>query len=201
MKLFRLIEGIEILRSKVHFDIDIKNICSDSRKASENFVFVAIKGLNRNGNTYINEALRIKSGTKIATGPNYKYHPKTKEELQDLLNQLIEERGNEGDFNDIDTSEITDMSKLFINIPEFNGDISDWDVSNVKTMQAMFAHSKFNGHISNWNVSNVTNMRYMFCACKSFNQDISNWDVSNVTGKLDMFDRCPIEEKNKPKFK
>ncbi len=57
MKLFRLIEGIEILRSKVHFDIDIKNICSDSRKASENFVFVAIKGLNRNGNTYINEAL------------------------------------------------------------------------------------------------------------------------------------------------
>lgn len=57
MKLFRLIEGIEILRSKVHFDIDIKNICSDSRKASENSIFVAIKGLNRNGNTFIKEAL------------------------------------------------------------------------------------------------------------------------------------------------
>ncbi len=57
MKLFRLVEGIEIIRSKVHFDIDIKNICSDSRKAMKNSVFVAIKGLNRNGNNYINEAL------------------------------------------------------------------------------------------------------------------------------------------------
>ena len=29
----------------------------------------------------------------------FKYHPKTKEELQELLKQLIKERGNDGDFN------------------------------------------------------------------------------------------------------
>ena len=75
-------------------------------------------------NTYINEALRIKSGTKITSGPQYKYHPKTKKELKDLLKQLIDERGNEGDFNDIDTSEITDMSHLFYE-SKFNGDISE----------------------------------------------------------------------------
>ena len=48
MKLFRLIEGIEIIRSKVNFDLDIKNICSDSRRASEGGIFVALKGTKRN---------------------------------------------------------------------------------------------------------------------------------------------------------
>ena len=82
--------------------------------------------------TYINEALKL--GKK-----RYKYQPETKEELQDLLKQLIEERGNEGDFNDIDTSKITDMSGLF-EYSEFNGDISKWDVSNVKKFNNIFAN-------------------------------------------------------------
>ena len=128
-------------------------------------------------NTYITEALRIKSGTKIATGPKYKYHPKTKRELQDLIKQLIKERGIKGDFNDIDTSQITDMSYLFFDMSLFNGDISKWDVSNVEKMQQMFR------------------------GCNSFNQDISNWDVSNVTDNFEMFSHCIINEKHKPKFK
>ena len=44
---------------------------------------------------FIKEGLKITSKTKIN---KYNYHPKTKRELQDLLNRLIEERGNEGDF-------------------------------------------------------------------------------------------------------
>ena len=72
---------------------------------------------------YINEAL------KLGNKSRYKYHPETKEELQDLLNQLLKERGNEGDFNDIDTSKITDMSYLFYELTDFNGNISQWDVS------------------------------------------------------------------------
>ena len=56
-------------------------------------------------NTYIIENLKRKS--------SYKYFPKTKKELENILEQLIKERGNEGDFNDIDTSKITDISKLF----------------------------------------------------------------------------------------
>jgi surface protein len=44
----------------------------------------------------------------------------------------------------------------------------------------MFANSQFNGNISNWDVSNVTNMHYMF-ANSQFNGNISNWDVSSVT--------------------
>ena len=123
---------------------------------------------------FIKEGLKITSKTKV---DKYTYRPKTKEELQDLLKQLIEERGNEGNFNDIDISEITDMEELFKDMVEFNGNISNWDVSN------------------------VTNMEYMFDCSKSFNQDISNWDVSNVIHTNFMFDNCPIEEKYKPKFK
>ena len=36
---------------------------------------------------------------------------------------------------------------------EFNGDISNWNVSNVKDMSSMFETSKFNGDISEWDVS------------------------------------------------
>ena len=79
-----------------------------------------------------------------------KYFPKTKKELQDLLKQLIKERGNEGDFNDIDTSEITDMSGLFKNMKEFNGDISNWDISSVNDMTRMFNRSPLENNPPYW---------------------------------------------------
>ena len=41
-------------------------------------------------------------------------------------------------------------------------DISEWDVSKVRSMQAMFNGSVFNGDVSKWDVSNVENMTDMF---------------------------------------
>ena len=87
-------------------------------------------------------------------------------------------------------SRITDMSGLFEFLdlggpdPNFNQDISSWDVSNVTDMSYMFknlSNSPFNQDISSWNVANVTNMYEMFYGANSFNQDLSSWDVSNVT--------------------
>ena len=144
---------------------------------------------------YITEKILINKNSKIA----YNYHPKTKDELKDIIKQKIESEGNECNLNDIDTSNITDMSWLFKD-SNFNGDISRWNVSNVKCMDNMFVSSEFNGDISNWDVSNVTSMYGMFYKSE-FNGDISNWDVSNVKFKLYMFDECPIEEKYKPQFK
>ena len=92
---------------------------------------------------------------------HYNYHPKTRDELKELVDKLIKERGNEADLNDIDTSAITDMYMLFYN-SKFNGDISNWDVSNVKDMGWMFQYSEFNVDISKWNVRNVKNMHSMF---------------------------------------
>ena len=169
--------------------------------------------------SYIQEKLIIKKS-------NYKYFPKTKKELKDIILQRIKEEGKEVDLNDIDVSKITDMTSLFEGT-DFNGNISEWNVSNVKNMSGLFWACKsfdkdisnldvsnvtdmsymfsecesFNQDISNWDVSNVTNMRAMFSYCKSFNQDISSWDVSKVKNMNNVFNDCQIKEKYKPKFK
>ena len=126
---------------------------------------------------HINEALKINSKSKVVK-TDFKYFPKTKDELKEIINQRIESEGNECDLNDINVSNITDMINLFYD-SDFNGDISEWDVSNVTNMRKMFLGSKFNRDISDWNVSNVINMRYMFKDSK-FNGNISKWDVSKV---------------------
>ena len=143
------------------------------------------------------EKLIINKNTKI---DNYHYHPKDKDELMKLLDKLIEERGWEGNFNDIDTSNITDMSMLFTFArPKFNGDISEWDVSNVTNMRFMFCDTKFSGDISDWDVSNVKDMYDMFYGCNDFNCNLNKWDVSKVKDMRDMFNGCPLE-KNPPKW-
>ena len=119
---------------------------------------------------YIQEKLIIKKN-------KYKYFPQTKKELQDIILQRIKAEGNEVDLNDIDTSNIIDMSKLFF-YSDFNGNISQWDVSNVKNMMNMFFNCKyFNGDISNWDVSSVTNSLGMFLGCKIYNKDIDRKNV------------------------
>ena len=150
----------------------------------------------KNLTQYIQEKLIIKKNRV-----NYKYFPETKEELREIIEQRIKEEGNEVDLNDIDVSEITDMARLFMNL-NFNGNISQWDVSNVTNMYGMFYSCwKFNQDISSWDVSNVTDMSCMFYSCQNFNQDISSWNVSNVTDISSMFGGCAIKEKFKPKFK
>ena len=145
--------------------------------------------------SYIQEKLIIKKSN------SYKYFPETKKELREIIENRIENEGNEVDLNDIDVSKITDMSNLFEYL-DFNGDISGWDVSNVTNMRAMFYECEaFNQDISEWDVSNVTDMSYMFEDCKTFNQDISTWDVSKVKDSDNMFFNCSIEEKYKPHFK
>lgn len=140
---------------------------------------------------YINE------GLKLGKGSRYKYYPETKEELKEIIEERIKEEGYECDLNDICTSKITDMSKLFGGGGfgqksvghNFNGDISKWDVSKVTNMREMFAHSNFNGDLSKWNVSNVTDMNNMFSFAKftGENGNIDKWDVSNVTNMCEMF--------------
>ena len=99
-----------------------------------------------------------------------------KKHLQIIIDRAIYKNGPCANLNFIDTSKVTDMSELF-------------------------RDSDFNGDISQWNVSNVTDMSSMFYRCEKFNQDLSRWDVSNVTNKLGIFYRCGIKSEYKPKFK
>jgi surface protein len=114
----------------------------------------------------------------------------------------------------LDTSNITDLSRIFENIAHFNQDISTkivhtissepngsyqtcsthsesyvaWNVRNVKSMFRMFFGAKtFNQNINMWDVSNVDSMAGMFKHATQFNSPLNSWDVSNVKDMYIMF--------------
>ena len=109
----------------------------------------------------------------------------TKEPMDDYRN-----------LNFLNTSNVTHMVNAFIG-SQFDGDISEWDVSSVEDMCSMFRNSKFNGDISNWQVENVVYMNWMF-AHSRFDKDISGWNVRKVAPPVRMFKNSPLE--NKPEF-
>ena len=122
---------------------------------------------------------------------------KNRDHLEQLIRETIKKDGPNCDLNFIDTSNITDMSRLFgdpafnRDLQEFNGNISKWDVSKVQNMRGMFFDSPFNGDISEWNVSNVNDMQSMFYGTP-FNENLSRWDVSNVEYMQGMFFGTPF---------
>ena len=82
----------------------------------------------------------------------------------------------------------TDLNQMFWNAKIFNGNISNWNVSNIVSMVNMFGKANnFNQDLNGWDVSSVTTMRGMFFSATSFNQDLNGWDVSSVTNMKVMF--------------
>jgi len=81
--------------------------------------------------------------------------PSTKKALKRLILERIEKDGYKCDLNDICTKYITDMSGLFADLHEFNGDISQWDVSNVRDMNHMFEYCTL---LSSIDVSNLIHL-------------------------------------------
>ena len=140
-------------------------------------------------NQYINEYIIKKKLDKPIDSSGYKYHPQTKQELINNIDELL--KLNIHDFNCIDTSAITDMSKLFSNkIIDFNDiDVSGWDVSIVEKMDNMFnCCFKFDCDLSNWNISNVEFMERMFYNCKKFKVDcLENWKITTKVSKRNIF--------------
>ena len=91
------------------------------------------------------------------------------------------------DLSKLDTSEIINMKQIFM-FSNFNGDISNWNTSNVKKMNELFHCAiKFNGNINSWDTSKVTNMYGMFFKTELFNSPLNNWNTSNVVCTENMF--------------
>lgn len=122
------------------------------------------------------------TGTLTINGQSFTFTKRT--ELN--LRSLIDANPNDPQIPLTCTSGIDDMSNLFDGKSGFNQDISQWDVSNVTTMFAVFRNTNFNQDISAWDVSNVTNMADMFLL-SSFNTSLNNWQVGNVTDMNGMF--------------
>jgi surface protein len=98
---------------------------------------------------------------------------------------------NLGECNIVDVpnlSQVTNFSFMFASAPNFNSDLSNWDVSNGTNFSFMFiGASSFNSDLSQWDVSNGTNFSFMFSGASSFTSDLSQWDVSNGTNFTTMF--------------
>lgn len=145
-------------------------------------------------NIYVTEKLKLNKDS----GLKYSYAPSNKQELEKILRDLFDERGCDADLNDVDVSNIEDMSDLFKTIDRWYGknyirniDISEWDVSNVKTFDNTFTGcGRFNCDLSGWDVSSCTNFESMFESCQLFNSDLSGWDMTAAEKIKFMFLGC-----------
>ena len=212
-------------------DSDIDQLDSIQTKSVNNKIDGYIQHVKRQLIDSINTGVIYRSLKEIINNPNnfHRFKGLIPAVDRDHLKELIwigqELFGNDGNFNWIDTSKVTDMSKLF-QYSDFNGHIELWDTSNVTNMEYMFAYAReFNQPIGDWNVSNVTNIRGMFEYTHEFNQPIGDWDVSTVMNMYAMFENarmfnqdisqwntkkvkdhtymfayCPIKYEYKPKF-
>ena len=90
----------------------------------------------------------------------------------------------------LDVSQITNMDSIFEH-SNYNGDIGNWDVSNVTSMFKMFAFNReFNSPLNNWNTSNVVCTENMFWNARAFDQNISSWNLENAVICNYMFDKA-----------
>jgi len=102
-----------------------------------------------------------------------------------------------------DTSDVTNMARLFEGASDFQADISGWDTARVTTMRRMFKDCPaFNaplgqGQINGgWNTASVEDMSDMFHGATTFAQDLNAWDTSAATNMARMFQGAMLFQGN-----
>lgn len=93
----------------------------------------------------------------------------------------------------LDTSACTSFNSCFRYNPDFNGDVTTWDVSAVtgEGLNFMFDGCfTFNQDIGSWSFPNATQLAGTLSNCDVFDQDLSAWDVSNITTMSQLFQNC-----------
>lgn len=137
--------------------------------------------------SYINEKLKLNVSSKRQL---IKVH--SKNELKDIIEQRIEESKNNDVIylNDIDVSELTNLTRLF-RIYEFKEiHIENWDVSNVTQMKYLFPTNLTSIDLSSWDTDQVESMRCMFKGCKQLTDVKLFQNISNVKSMYEMFCDC-----------
>ena len=97
-------------------------------------------------------------------------------------------------FENFDTSQVTDMSSMFVYCRSLISlDVSKFDTSQVTNMSSMFfgCSSLISLDVSKFDTSQVTNMGWMFFECSGLTSlDVSKFDTSQVTDMKYMFYKC-----------
>ncbi len=137
-----------------------------------------------------------------------KYKAKDNQELSEIIfqyyynkNHPLLKDNNIKVLNDIDVSNITNMSRLFSG-KNMDEDLSSWNVANVINMESIFYGCKnFNQtFLKIWKMKNVVNTSSMLRGCDSFKQDLSNLDLPNVINTTDMTKYKHFKLSKSPRF-
>lgn len=105
-------------------------------------------------------------------------------------------RGTKLDLSTLDTSNVTNMTRMFANISNISElNISNLDTHNVTTMEGMFVNFYPLAFtvldLSSFDTSNLQNCSDMFSSAYYLTEiDLSSFDTSNVTNMWGMFNNC-----------
>ena len=96
----------------------------------------------------------------------------------------------------LDTTELTKMNSMFAGYGQQSIDVSNFNTSNVTTMERMFINCDslvgIKG-LNHFDTSKVTDMSAMFYFCCNLaSLDVSNFNTSNVINMGGMFNRCRL---------
>lgn len=71
-------------------------------------------------------------------------------------------------------------------------DLSDWDVSSVRSTESMFYASNVEYlNLSGWNVKNITKMFNMFALCERLRDlDLTGWHLNSSANVINVFYKC-----------
>ena len=98
------------------------------------------------------------------------------------------------DFTNIDTSNVTDMPRMFRWCQAQQLDLSSFNTRNVADMSEMFCGCQAQQlDLSSFNTKNVTDMSFMFGNCQAQHLDLSSFNTQNVTDMSYMFSNCQTE--------
>ncbi len=91
-----------------------------------------------------------------------------------------------------DMSHVKEMNAMFSDCRDFTSDLSKWDLDHeIDNMNSMLNGCiKFQSDLSGWKVGKVKHMSYLFNGCESFTSDLSKWDVSSALSMAGMFANC-----------
>lgn len=104
-------------------------------------------------------------------------------------------------FSTFDTSNVKDMSMMFYKNMLDSLDLRGFNTINVENMEYMFADGWLKElNISSFNTSNVKNMHGMFSNVRIQGLDVSHFDTSQVRDMSTMFYRCNVENTNFSNF-
>ena len=94
----------------------------------------------------------------------------------------------DGDLSQWPMSSVESMSAMFKDsaFTGLQGSIAKWDTSRVRDMAMLFERSQFMGDVSDWNVGALVHAKRLFYQTRC-NPDLSRWDVRRVKDANSMF--------------